>query len=339
MLRVDGAGTVTTAVTAPDDGRPLSDLLVAQPDGSLLATTLSTNALARIAPDGTLTYVETPVPRCNGATSMLTDAVTASDGTVWIAEFNCNQLLRYAPATGRWTTRSLGRDTPVYLASDAAGGVWFGGGLVIGHVDAAGTISRSALPTRFPRVTDVAVAPDGSAWFATQRCELVRVAPGAAPALVPAPVPVTQLAFAAAGDFWLASPARLLRTTAGALSGPVACDDTPPRTGRIRVGAKTADGPVSVAALRRHHGLTISVREPAAIDALAFYPSRLGRQVVTTVTGERGGSVRYPVPETVLRSFERILAAGRHPSFNMFATFTDLEGNPIQIAAKVRLRP
>ena len=342
MLRVDGAGTVTTATIAPDDGRPLSDLLVGAA-GWFAAGDDAERELA--GPDRPRRDADlrqggaAEVRRCRP--TMLTDAVTASDGTVWIAEVNCDQLLRYAPATGMWTSLSLGEDTAVLLAPDAAGGVWFAGGLV-------GRPCRRDRHDRAQRPADPLPACDrrrgrrpteapGSRRSAASSCAW-RPAPRLA--FVPAPVPATQLAFAPTGGRLARQPRPAAADTSGALGGPVACDDTPPATGRIRVGAETADGPVSVAALRRHRGFTISVREPAAIDALAFYPDaarpagRYGRHRQAWRLG--------PLPRAggaCCARFERSLAAGRHPSFNLFATFTDLEGNPVQIPAEVRLRP
>ena len=201
------------------------------------------------------------------------------------------------------------------------------------RVESRATSSSAASPRRY-LCHIVGPAPDGSAWFAAGTCEPIRLAPGAAPGYLPSPIPATQLAFAPNGDVLLASPARLVRTPISALS-ITGCDGMPPTTTAITVGGKDADGRDLAAS--RHRGLRISVREPAAIDALAFYSGRLGRQVNTTVTAPAAGRSATPCRKGCGSSNARSPPASTPASTS--SRVTDREGNAVQIGAKVRLTP
>ena len=110
-----------------------------------------------------------------GCEELLTVAlVRASDGAMWASDARCG-LIRLAPDGGATVIKLKERATD--LAADAAGGVWFASSFNwrAGHVDVAGNIQL--LATRRPWYS-VAVAPDGSAWFAGHRCQLMRVDAG-----------------------------------------------------------------------------------------------------------------------------------------------------------------
>ncbi len=203
--------------------------------------------LARITLDGQATYTELKLPKCHEAL-LVSALANAGDGSVWIADHECQQLIRIA-ADGRQTVVAVPEMIPGTIAGDAAGGAWFvdlsGFG---GHVDAAGQVSRVDPGNRV--ATGVAVAADGAAWFASGTCTLFRAAPDGTLTTEPAAVPAQTLAFDPAGGLWQASRTRLVHD-----SSSTPCDDTPPRI------ALSAHGHVSLAALRR--GLTLTV-EPGA---------------------------------------------------------------------------
>jgi streptogramin lyase len=318
LLRADAAGNVTR-IGPLDWGS--ADGIATGPDGTLWAAATSEQTLAHVTPDGRVSMTPFALPACRPLVQ-LAEMVRAADGAMWVADVGCGRLIRIVPG-GAPVTFSLGaEESPARLAADAAGGVFFAEitDPIVGHADAAGRITRVTVPgQRNP--TDVAVAPDGTAWFALGRCALGRLSPGAgALALVPAPIPARRLAFDPAGGLWLASATRLVHTTTAALGG--SCDDTAPRLRlRPRLGRR-----ISLAALRR--GIRIEVGERAAVDALAFYRERSGGD---TRVGHNllrvGRSAVYRVPRAQLRRFQRALRAGRRPELTFFATAADSDGN------------
>jgi hypothetical protein len=248
-----------------------------------------------------------------------TEMARAADGAMWIADIGCGRLLR-VDAAG---TRAFALDIEGFPERTDS---------IVGHVDARGAITRVRLPARRGYATDVAVAPDGSAWFAFGRCFFGRIAPGGPLEFVPAPIPARKLAFDPAGGVWLASAARLVHNSATR-----ACDETPPRV-RLRPALRRS---VSLAALRR--GIRIEVREPSFVAAGAFYhfgpdvPTDTGHDLAKSLP--RGGVVTYHVAPSRLRRFERALAAGADPDLSFFVFAYDREGNVIAVSrADVRVR-
>ena len=214
------------------------------------------------------------------------------------------------------------------LVPDRSGGMWFTSDLAPGggHIDATGRIT---LLRGLGRGTfDVAVAADGSAWFATRTCSLVRATPDGAITRTRVPIPVCELEFDPAGAVYLASRVRLQRTTLGA---PAAgCDDRPPRV-QIKPNAVKR---VSLAALRRNRGFTITVREPFAMEAFLTDPGEdpfSGADAV--VTSEVGRTVRIPIARRKLRQ----LARRKNPALHLLADVRDREGNYTAIDMEVRI--
>jgi hypothetical protein len=255
---------------------------------------------------------------------------------MWIADIGCGGLIRIA-RDGTRGDFDLGiEESPDALAPDASGGMWFTERTdsIVGHVTAGGTITRVSLPARRGFATDVATAPDGSVWFAFGRCFLGRLAPGSPLTFTSAPIPARRLAFDPAGGLWLASAARLVHAAPTALRG--ACDDRRPRV-RVRGLRKRT----SLAALRR--GIRVDVREPSFISAVAFYTfgadttTDVGRELTRAVRGAQGGTVVYRVAASVLRRFQRALAAGRRPEITFHGLVTDREGNPSIVTRGGRL--
>jgi streptogramin lyase len=214
LLLADADGRITTLRVLDAGGFALA----AGPDGTMWMTARE-NHLARVAPDGTLAL--SPLGVCDHVSASA--MARASDGAMWIADNACG-LIRRAPDGHTAVVKLPIRATS--LAPDASGGVWYASvfedfdNATAGHVDAAGRITP--LKTKVPW-TDVAVAPDGSAWFAGLRCKLARAGAGGGFELVRAPIPADQIEFDPAGGRWLASPARLVHDEPAG-----ACDDYPP---------------------------------------------------------------------------------------------------------------
>jgi streptogramin lyase len=313
LVRADAAGTISSFAPTEDS----IEALATGPDGTLWTAAGDARRITRVRPDGVATTTPLALPSCR-IERTFTEMQRASDGAVWIADIGCGRVIRVAPDGSR-RVFSLGiEESPDALAADGAGGMWFSerSDQIVGHVAADGTVTRATVPDERGSATDVAAAPDGSAWFAFDRCFLGRLAPDGALTFVPAPIPARRLAFDPAGGLWLASAARLVHNASAG-----ACDEKPPSVRVSRIG--------SLAALRR--GIKVTVREPSYITASAFYNygpdtvTELGRDLNKVLP--RGATVTYRPPARVLRRFERALARGVRPEISFYVFATDREGN------------
>jgi hypothetical protein len=189
-------------------------------------------------------------------------------------------------------------------------------------------ITRAPYDLRRGTPTDVATAPDGSAWFTVGACALGHVT-GTAVAFVPAPIPARDLAFDAAGALWLASPARVVRTTTAELSG-AGCDDTPPR---VRIRPATG-GTIRLAALRQ--GFRIEVPEAARISLTAGYGTRTPRLVERTF--DRSGRYTYRMPKLWVSRIASLVRSHQRPRLTLFVDAVDREGNVATGGGEVHVR-
>lgn len=315
VFRAGDDGTVTTGAALPASTPILDNVFATAPDGRLWATTVSPTTFAQITPAGAVTVTTEAVPACERDPKFVA-LERAADGALWLADVLCHRLLRRSPA-GAWTQIVLPDQDPEGLAADATGGVWYIASDIVGHVDAAGAVAPLVLPDDFAEPVDVSVAPDGSAWFATGSCSLLRAAPGGPLERLAAPVPADLVAFAPDGTLWAASRTRLVHTPLAALDGSTCDTRSPP----IRYDDRAT---TTLARLRR--GLPISVREPARITVSANYGKRYDT-FTTDVRSASGGARRYRLPASWLRSLAREVAAGRRPLLEIEYTATDSDGN------------
>ena len=304
LIRSDAAGAVTLVAIRATVSGPLAT----GPDGTLWAQ--AGERMAHISPQGDATFNPFEVDECFIGSGLLMALARASDGAMWASDQFCERLFRITDAG---TTIAPAIDLrPEEMAADATGGMWFAGAgdSGVGHATAAGAVTRYRLPKLGG--FDVAVAPDGSAWFATGTCTLARISPADhAISTTASPIPARRLAFDAAGALLLASPARLVRHTPGTPAG--ACDDRPPA---LRLSPGRDDGTVNIRALRRAGGVRMTVREPAALAAIASLDGPDGpiideRLATPIIRGRKGGTGRYRFPASQLRRIERDVAAGK----------------------------
>src|SRR6202008_3799198 len=136
--------------------------------------------------------------------------VRASDDAMWLSEPGCRIVSRVSPST---TTSVELPFEPDDLAADPSGGVWALEDVesrnAVAHVDAGGHVSTFELPDYTRVARDVAVAPDGSAWFAAALCRLVRLPPAGEITVTGGPIHADELGFDAAGGRWLKGGSRL----------------------------------------------------------------------------------------------------------------------------------
>ena len=184
-----------------------------------------------------------------------------------------------------------------------------------GHVDAAGAVTRFALPgwaDDYDDDIDVAVSPDGTAWFTTGRCALMTATRGAsALARVATPIPARRIGFAPDGTRWLASVTTLVR---GDVPGAV-CDDVGPHARasatRLRY-ARFAAG-----------GLTLDLDEPARFY---FNAGTSDRWIQVHLDGT-GVHYAYRPAATVRREIKRRLDHGRRVRLRYSLNAYDADGN------------
>jgi virginiamycin B lyase len=178
---------------------------IAQGSDGNLYYTRNDAPLGRVAPDGTNLGIVGTLFQFNGG------GVGASGDDLWITDFNNLSVWRYDIPTDTLTEFPAPGTTPLDVAVDAGGTVWFADGNgAIGRLDpTTGAVTTTPVPG-FPR--EIAVASDGTVWFTE------RFTPQGVGRLVPATSEVTvfpldggplSLAATASGGMWVT------RSTAG----------------------------------------------------------------------------------------------------------------------------
>lgn len=320
LLRIDGNGGATRR-RVPS----LYTAMVTGPDGTAWVVGQET---ARMAADGTVVPLSLEVPGC--ADVRPSALALASDGAVWFYEHGCG-FVRIPPG-GAPAVVANPEHAAIKLVPDHQGGVWFShhvapGG---GHVDAGGRVTMLKRASGRFGTWDVAVAPDGGAWYADGRCSLVKASPDGSVRRHPIALPANQVAFDPAGGVWLASATRARHTTLDA--SPKGCDDTPP-TARIEPDPRK---PVSLAALRRQGGFKVTVREPFWIEGSLFDGDEdyAFADVYETSTARHGRTVLMPLDEEELRD----LARHKGTPLMLVASIRDREGNEGFVEHELRFR-
>ena len=325
FLRADVRDTLDT-VGEDDSQNPLQDALAIGPDGTLWSPTVDRDGCWHLLPDGE--RVRTPVrfrEPCDTDSELGTwsRAPTARCGWPTASARSCPR----APAGT--TTIDLDLE-PEDLAADASGGVWVSGAQEpsILHVDAAGTVKRFDLPRDDDYTDDVSVAPDGSAWFTLPRCRLLRVTPAGEMSTSPSPHSRHRAR--------VRRGRRVVAPQPGAARAPRAGRARAARatSGRPRSGSGPRGSSISLRRLRRLGGFTVTVREPAEVEAVALYfdsAHRLGvagghvDRIVRARARRNGCAIG--VSARRLRRLARELAAGHKPSVTLDAGARDAEGN------------
>ncbi|MDA0171157.1 hypothetical protein OJ998_18780 [Solirubrobacter taibaiensis] len=323
VTRID-AGGVKTAI--PVENVPFGQLTTG-PDGTAWLT--GNEVILRVAPDGTVAPTPLTVPNCPEFRPYV--LARASDGAMWFGDL-CGLVRLPAGGTPTVVAKPERVLFPRKLVPDPHGGVWFStdrepGG---GHVDAAGRLTL--LKSRDPfGMQDVAVAPDGSTWFAGGKCTISRAGADGTLTTQPTAIPAWHVGFDPAGGLWLGSLARLQHTTLDAPAGR--CDDTPPSARVVPDPSK----PVSLATLRRQGGFKITLREPFAIEGYVFDSDadETIAGVDRAVTARGGRTVRLATSPRLLR---RIARHTGQP-LGLTADIRDREGNYASLEYELRFKP
>jgi virginiamycin B lyase len=128
-------------------------------------------------PSGTYRQLPTPTPN-SGPSGIALDG----RGRVWFSELSAHAIGVYDPVPGRFAEYPIGDDHvyPYWLSVAPDGRVWFSnmGGGTIGVLDPAdGRVQTIAVPGA-RGTTGIAVAGDGTVWFAVQEGALGSLRPG-----------------------------------------------------------------------------------------------------------------------------------------------------------------
>ncbi|MDA0137773.1 NHL repeat-containing protein [Solirubrobacter deserti] len=312
-LRVDPAGTPRAVALTPTTGAVPALPLVGAPDGSIWSSTVEHDQLARIAPDGTLTYVPSRREACSDDWPDGYWMTRTADGALWTAD-RCGGLTREG-------VQFHVNPYPDGLVADAAGGVWFlRRGAVpatVAHAAADGQVADTRLPRALGAPTDLASAPDGSAFIAFGRCTIARVGLDGAVRLIAAPIAARELAFDGTGAIWLANRARLARGLEGRCRGAAP---------RVHVPRR-----VSFASLRRGIPIRVSGRARVTAGTTVNVPNATFSPIPTERVLARAGRVFARVAYADRRRIKR--------STTIFMTVgvTDDEGNERGHAFRVRV--
>jgi hypothetical protein len=144
-----------------------------------------------------------------------------------------------------------------------AGDMWVQGAFDVTH-RAGGVDKTIELPREHNSLGPWALAPDGSVWAATTNgCRLLRIT-DAGVTDIPAPMNARTLAVAPDGTLWLHNHSKIAHVTPSAPER-ASCDERVPT---VRM-PDVSRGRVSIAALRRHHGLRITSSEPGTLNGIA----------------------------------------------------------------------
>ena len=322
VMRIDAAGAQTAI---PLESVPFGQLTTG-PDGTAWLT--GNDVILRVAPDGTVSPTPLTVPGCPKFRPYA--LARASDGAMWFSDL-CG-LVRLPPGGSAAVVASPRRVWARKLVPDQQGGVWFStdhepGG---GHVAANGRVTLLKSKDPFG-MQDVAVAPDGSAWFAGGKCTLSRASAHGTLTTQRTAIPAWYVGFDPSGGLWLGSLARLQHTT---LDAPVGrCDDTPPSARVVPDPSK----PVSLATLRRQGGFKITIREPFAIEGYVI-DSDADESIAgvnRAVTARGGRTVRIAMSARLLR---RIARRTGQP-LGLSADVRDREGNYASLEYELRFKP
>jgi virginiamycin B lyase len=103
--RLDPKTGVITVFDAPEGRGPYG--ITTTPTGSVYYSSLAGSYIGKIEADGSVVVLEPPTPD-QGARRVW----SASDGAVWVSEWNSGNVSRYQPASGEWTTWPLPGEHP-----------------------------------------------------------------------------------------------------------------------------------------------------------------------------------------------------------------------------------
>jgi hypothetical protein len=258
-VRPTATGFVSTALLRP--GEYNSGVGVPADGGAMILPNLD-QSFERIGLDGSRTTVRyTAPPAARGRTDCSLERMSAApDGTL-LADDGCDRLLRLrVDGTVVGTIPDAGSGVLVGLAGD----MWLQNSFSVTH-RVAGVDKEIELPFEHSVLGPWALAPDGTVWAATAGgCRLLHITDAGVAANIPAPMNAEVLAVASDGALWLHNHNQVAHVTPSAPE-QARCDERVPT---VRL-PDVKRGRVSIAALRRHHGLRITSSEPGTLNGIA----------------------------------------------------------------------
>jgi streptogramin lyase len=232
-------------------------------DGSALVMSDGAESFVRLGLDGTKTTVRYSAPKSAGQSNCSPERfATPPDGTLYVSD-GCRRIvhlrldgsvLETIPLTGALDEWS---DFPRVLAGPSTD-LWISGDSSLSH-RVGGVVTKVTLPEFQGFLGPEATAPDGSLWIAeAQGCSLLHVTAGGVQQL-PAPITASALTVAPDGTLWMTNRNQLAHVGPAGERG--SCDQRQPK---VRL-TDVHHGRVSVAALRRRHGLRMTSDEPGTL--------------------------------------------------------------------------
>jgi len=235
----------------------------ASADGSALVVPEGQEGFVRLGLDGSRTTVHYSARRPAGQSNCAIDRIAAAPDNTLVVDDDCHRLVRVRldgsvvetiPLTGaleEWA------DFPRVVAG-ASGDLWIGGDSSLAH-RVGGVATKVALPDTHGFLGPWAPAPDGSLWIAeSQGCVLTHITASGVQR-VPAPITAEAMAAAPDGTVWLTNRNQLAHV--GPAGERASCDQRQPT---VRL-PDVKNGTVTLAALRRRHGLRVTSSEPGSM--------------------------------------------------------------------------
>ncbi len=235
----------------------------ASADGSALVVPYEQESFVRVGLDGSTSTVHYSAPKPPGESNCAIDRIDAVPDNTLVVDDDCHRLVRLRldgsvaetiPLTGaleEWA------DFP-RVAAGPSGDLWIGGDSSLAH-RVGGGATNVALPQTDGFLGPWATAPDGSLWIAqAQGCVLMHITTGGVQR-VPAPITAEAIATAPDGTVWLTNRNQLAHVGPAGEGG--SCDGSQPT---VRL-PDVKHGRVTLAALRRRHGLRVTSSEPGSM--------------------------------------------------------------------------
>ena len=157
------------------DVRPVLTDIIAGPDGALWVAEAGTNAIGRIATDGSVQSFPLPAGLQPG------DLALGSDGLIWFTDTSFHGGIGRRNADGSVSSFPLAQDFswPQGLTPGPDGALWFAEGTrpVIGRVTADGIITETPIRAGVGVPSSIGFDAAGNAWMTTANTALARLAP------------------------------------------------------------------------------------------------------------------------------------------------------------------
>lgn len=139
--------------------------ITAGPDGNLWFTGFNSNTIGRITPTGGV--MEFPIPTAESAPL---EIAVGPDGALWFTQNAAERVARITPE-GRITEFAVTNLSSPYAIARSGDALWISQhtGGALNRVSAEGAITAEVKISNTRILNGIAIAPDGTVWFAAPR--------------------------------------------------------------------------------------------------------------------------------------------------------------------------